>query len=145
MARPKLSAGAVIVHRQDNQWRFLLLRAFQYWDFPKGMVEPGEEPLAGALREVEEETTLTGLVFSWGQANIETAPYNHGKKYARYYLAESPTMKVMLPVSPLLGRPEHNEYRWVSYSEAESLVTLRVRRVLEWAWKRMQEEEGAGN
>ena len=54
-------------------------------------------------------------------------------------------MKVMLPVSPLLGRPEHNEYRWVSYSEAESLVTLRVRRVLEWAWKRMQEEEGAGN
>lgn len=127
-----LSAGVVVIRRIDDAWRFLLLRAYQHWDFPKGLVEADETPLQGACREVAEETTLTGLHFAWGTEFFETGPYWHGK-VARYYLAEAPRGDVALPVNPELGRPEHNEFRWVTAREAHELVRPRVERVLGWA------------
>jgi bis(5'-nucleosidyl)-tetraphosphatase len=50
-----------VVRATPPGWRFLLLRAFNHWDFPKGMVEAGEEPLAAAIREVREETLIADL------------------------------------------------------------------------------------
>ena len=129
---PRFAAGCVVVRRQPEGLRYLLLRVYDYWDFPKGGVGAGEEPLAAALREVEEETTLTGLRFVWGEVYRETPPYSGGK-VARYYVAESPRGDVSLPVSPELGRPEHHEFRWVGLDEARSLVGERVRAILEWA------------
>ena len=133
-AKPVLSAGAVIVRRFDSHYRYLLLRVRDYWDFPKGMVEPGEDPLAAAIRETEEETTLTDLDFRWGRAYIETEPYGKNK-IARYYLAESKTGKVDLPVSAELGHPEHDEFRWMEYDAARGLLVPRVLAVLDWAGK----------
>ena len=138
MPKIMLSAGVVVVHRDNDQWQFLLLRAYQYWDFPKGGVEEGETPLQGAIREVEEESTIADLQFKWGCDYIETEPYNRGKKVARYYLAETETTRVTLPVVPELGRAEHNEFRWVSIEEAKTLVTARVHRILLWARERLQ-------
>jgi bis(5'-nucleosidyl)-tetraphosphatase len=132
----KHSAGVVIVRRFDDGPRYLLLRCFRYWDFPKGEVEPGEDPLATARREVTEETTLTDLVFAWGEDYTQTPPYGEGK-VARYYLAECPSGEVYLPVSPELGAPEHQEHRWVDYDEAAALLNDRVRAVLEWADERV--------
>ena len=133
-AKPVLSAGAVIVRRFDNHYRYLLLRVRDYWDFPKGMVDPGEDPLAAAIRETEEEATLTDLDFRWGQAYIETEPYGKNK-IARYYLAESKTGEVSLPVSAELGHPEHDEFRWMNYDAARGLLVPRVLAVLDWAQK----------
>ncbi|MCR4332089.1 MAG: NUDIX domain-containing protein [Sulfuricaulis sp.] len=132
--QPALSAGVIIVRRIDDRYRYLLLRVRDYWDFPKGMVEPGEDPLAAAIREVEEETTLTDLDFHWGQAYIETEPYGKNK-IARYYHAESKQGEVSLPVSAELGHPEHDEYRWLDYASAQSLLVPRVRAILDWAEK----------
>jgi 8-oxo-dGTP pyrophosphatase MutT (NUDIX family) len=127
-----LSAGVVVVRREGEGWRYLLLRAFGYWDFPKGIVEPGESPVEAAKRETEEETCITTLDFRWGYEFRETVPYNRGK-VARYYLAETSESAVSLPVNPEIGRPEHDEYRWVSYEGAMALVAPRVRPVLDWA------------
>lgn len=128
-----VSAGVIVVRRHDEQWRYLLLRAYQYWDFPKGLVEEGEETLAAAVREVEEETTLVVLNFSWGHVYKETPPYGRLRKIARYYIAESPAGEVGLPVSPELGRPEHDEFRWVGRAEAYDLVSPRVQLILSWS------------
>src|SRR6188768_2137818 len=68
----RLSAGVVVVRSTPPGWRFLLLRAFNHWDFPKGMVEAGEEPLAAAIREVREETLIDDLEFLWGEDHLET-------------------------------------------------------------------------
>ncbi|MDX1655357.1 MAG: NUDIX domain-containing protein [Candidatus Competibacteraceae bacterium] len=133
MAGKILSAGVIVVRRHHNQYKYLILRAYNYWDFPKGMVEPGETPLEAARREVWEETTLADLDFRWGERYRETRPYNHGRKVARYYIAVTRTREVSLPVNPLLGRPEHSEYRWVSRDEAWELFTPRVRAILEWS------------
>ena len=127
-----LSAGVILVRRNGIQWKYLLLRAFSYWDFPKGIVEPDESPIEAAKREVGEETTLNDLNFHWGYNYRETGPYGCGK-VARYYIAETNESSVNLPVNPDIGRPEHDEYRWVSYEEAVSLVAPRVRPALEWA------------
>ena len=129
---PRLSAGVVVVRRDDGDYRFLLLRAYRNWDFPKGMVEAGEAPLAAAVREVEEETGLSGLAFPWGETYAETAPYNRGK-VARYYLAECRDGAVRLPVSAELGRPEHHEYRWMDYGEALARASPRLQPILRWA------------
>ena len=128
-----LSSGVVVVHWSRDHYDYLLLRAYNYWDFPKGMVEVAESPLQAAVREVEEETALTQLRFRWGDIYRETHPYNQGRKVARYYIAESTSAAVMLMPNPELGRPEHNEYRWVNRTEAWDLLTPRVRAILEWA------------
>jgi 8-oxo-dGTP pyrophosphatase MutT (NUDIX family) len=128
------AAGAVVFRRGDRGIRLLLLRAYKNWDFPKGLVEPGENELAAAKREVEEETGLADLDYPFGDEFKETVPYS-GNKVARYYLAETGAEKIELPVSPELGRPEHHEYRWVSFDEAEDLLPPRLFVVLEWARK----------
>jgi len=129
---PRLSAGVVVVRQTAQGWRFLLLRAFNHWDFPKGMVETGEEPLAAAVREVHEESLIQDLEFVWGESSTRTGPYSRGK-VACYFIAVTRTADVTLPVNPELGRPEHSEFRWVDYDEAVSLVSPRVRPVLNWA------------
>jgi len=129
---PRLSAGVVVVRPSEEGWRFLLLRAFNHWDFPKGMVESGEEPLEAALREVKEESLIDDLEFAWGESSTRTGPYSRGK-VACYYVAVTRTVEVTLPVNPELGRPEHSEFRWVDFDEAMQLVSPRVRPVLHWA------------
>lgn len=132
MKTPRRSAGAVVVRRADEGWRYLLLRCFRNWDFPKGGIEPDETPLEAARREVAEETTLGALEMPWGEAFLETEPYAGGK-VARYYLAHSASGDVDLPVSPELQRPEHHEYRWTTLAEARRLLPPRLQPILEWA------------
>jgi len=134
MSAAPRAAGAVVFRRSERGVRLLVLRAYKNWDFPKGLVEPGEHQLAAARREVEEETGLAGLDYPFGEEFRETAPYA-GNKIARYYIAETDAEKIELPVSPELGRPEHHEYRWVSFDEAEDLLPPRLAIVLEWARK----------
>ncbi len=109
-----------------------MLRAYRNWDFPKGVVEAGEAPLAAALREVKEETLIEDLQFTWGEEYRETAPYSH-KKVARYYIARTSTESVTLPVRPELGRPEHNEARWVTFEQGLALCSPRLDPILRWA------------
>ena len=132
----KFAAGVVIVHESSLGARFLLLRAYRNWDLPKGLVEPGEQPFAAARREVEEETGITELDFAWGTDFVETAPYS-GNKVARFYVARTTSDRVVLPVNPVLGRPEHHEYRWVELDQALALVVPRLQNVLRWAAARM--------
>ena len=135
---PTSAAGAVVFRRSERGIRLLVLRAYQNWDFPKGLVEPGEDQLAAARREVEEETGLANLDYPFGDEHKDTVPYA-GNKVARYYVAETDAEKIDLPVSPELGRPEHHEYRWVSFDEAEDLLPPRLAVVLEWARQTVEE------
>lgn len=132
MAAGQRSAGVVVVRREPAGWRYLVLRAFRNWDFPKGLIGAGEDALAAAVREVAEETSLTRLDFRWGHVCRETAPYGRGK-IARYYLALASDGEVVLPVSPELGRPEHHQHRWASVEEARKLLPERLHPILEWA------------
>lgn len=137
----QLSAGAVIVRETPAGPRWLLLRAYRNWDFPKGLVESGEAPLEAAVRETAEETGIEDLEFAWGTDYAETEPYGVNK-VARYFLARTGTERVTLRPNPALGRPEHHEFRWVDLDAARALVPLRIRGVLEWAARRAAADAG---
>ena len=125
-----------MVRHTGEGWRVLLLRVYNYWDCPKGVVEPGEDPLTTAKREVREETGIEELEFRWGEEFIETPPYSKNK-VARYYVAATSTADVELPVNPALGKAEHHEWRWLTWEEAEQRVVDRLWTVLRWAQDRL--------
>ena len=128
-----LSAGIIIVRKEKSVWKYLFLRAYRNWDFPKGEVEPGEDALQTAVREVKEETGLTDMKFNWGTISKETEPYRGGQKVARYYLAETSQSRVKFSVNPELGMPEHHEYRWIAFDEIMNLAPQRLIPIIEWA------------
>lgn len=129
-----ISCGIVVV-RNDDELRYLLLRSYDYWDFPKGKMEPNEDPLETALRETNEETGITAdeLNFRWGRVNKESDKYKKGRKFVIYFIAETDRENIDLPVNDELGRPEHDEYRWMTYDEASQVLVPRVKKILDWA------------
>lgn len=129
-----LSAGIipVLISAEDTEPLYLLLRCYNYWDFPKGGVQGEETSLQAALRELEEETTLTEPEFPWGEDHKDTPIYADGK-VARYFVARVNRKDVSLPINPLLGRAEHQEFRWVTYNQALKLINARVLAILDWA------------
>lgn len=93
------------------------------WTFPKGKLTPGEEPEAGARREVREET---GLDCALGP-ELATASYIDAggrPKIVRYW--------AMTAVSGAFEvNHEVDDTRWVSIAEAGGLLTYgRDREVL---------------
>jgi 8-oxo-dGTP pyrophosphatase MutT (NUDIX family) len=127
-----LSAGIVMVRKEKNTWKYLFLRAYKNWDFPKGEVESGEDAFQTAVREAKEETGITDLKFKWGKTYKETEPYRGGRKIARYYIAETAQSQVIFSINPELGMPEHHEYRWISFDELKSLAPSRLAPIIEW-------------
>ena len=129
------SAGVVVLRDRPDHCGYLLMRAYSHRVFSKGLPETGEQAIAAARREVEEETGITQLDFRWGYDYFETGHYLHGK-IARYYSAATSQPKVELRISKELGRPEQDEVRRVSFEAGLELPGVRLRPVLEWVHHR---------
>jgi 8-oxo-dGTP pyrophosphatase MutT (NUDIX family) len=131
------SAGVIVCRRQGGELKFLILRAWSHWDFPKGAVERGESDLQAAIRETAEETALTNLDFRWGESSCATAVYSRDK-IARYFLAESPEgLQAEILRNPVSGVYEHEELRWVGWSDLPRFLPPRLREVMAWAAERL--------
>lgn len=110
------SAGAIIVYKNKDKIRFLLLKHdLGHWDFPKGHIERGETLFDTARREIEEETGLSGITFL--PAFKERVRYfykwqeENRFKVVTFFLAESKTKRVKIS-------KEHLGYTWLPYREA---------------------------
>ena len=55
------AAGGIV---QNDKGELLFIYRLNKWDLPKGKVEPGEDLQTCAVREVEEETGVTGLTIT---------------------------------------------------------------------------------
>ena len=127
-----MSCGAVILRDTPDGVRVLMLRVFRHWDFPKGLMEAGETPKQTALREVREESGITDLEFPWGKSTSTPAPTAAARSPGTTWRARNGGKVELLP-SPDTGRPEHSEYRWLSFAQARRLAAPRVAAVLDWA------------
>ena len=124
------AAGVILARAVAGQWLYLLLRVYRYWDFPKGLVEAGEDDWEAAQRELQEETGIApARIALRGRVHFDTEPYAKGK-IARYFLASTEHAAVRLPTNPALGRAEHHEFRWSRYDEALELLVPRLQRIL---------------
>jgi 8-oxo-dGTP diphosphatase len=85
------AAGCVLWRRRpaDAALELCLVHRPKYddWSWPKGKLRPGEDPLAGALREVAEETGYAAVP----GPELSTATYLVGgrPKQVRYWAAEA--------------------------------------------------------
>jgi 8-oxo-dGTP pyrophosphatase MutT (NUDIX family) len=52
-------AGGIVLN--ENNEIVLVLNKLRYWAFPRGHIEPNEDPLNAAIREIKEETGITEL------------------------------------------------------------------------------------
>ncbi|MBI4434114.1 NUDIX domain-containing protein [Candidatus Uhrbacteria bacterium] len=113
------SVGAIVFRRgeaPDRELYFLLLRyPGGYWEFPRGHVEVGEREQTTAVREIQEETGITGLKFVRGFRERYRFHFRREgqsvTKDAIIYLAEAPTWAVVTS-------EEHFGYVWVTYDDA---------------------------
>lgn len=131
------SAGIVIVRFEETGPKVLLMRAYSYWDFPKGGVEKNENKLMAAIREVKEESGIMDLTFKWGKSFYQTEPYGKNHKVVSYFLAETVETEITMGINVEMGKPEHEEYRWVNFEEAKLLAGDRIKKVLSWAEDRI--------
>ncbi len=127
------SAGFVLFRRLDDRRLYLLLRHREggHWAFPKGRIEPGEDELTAARREIAEETgaetcdpypgfrALTSYRFERGDRSIS--------KTVVYFLGETCAERIRLS-------DEHTEGAWLEVGEARSRLTYSEgRRILDEA------------
>ena len=45
------SAGFIVIDRSGAEPKALCVRAYSNWDFPKGLLDPGEDAFDAAVRE----------------------------------------------------------------------------------------------
>ncbi|NCQ51619.1 NUDIX domain-containing protein [archaeon] len=132
------SSGVIIINKSEGQNKVLLMKSYNFWDFPKGGIEGNENKLETAIREVIEETGIDDLQFNWGKTYYETESFGKNRKIVFYFIAETTKTKVVMGISPLLGLPEHDEYKWVTFDEANSMVVERIQKALAWAQNRVE-------
>lgn len=121
------SYGVVPVYIKDDKVTVLVVkqishRGDRFWNFPKGHKEPGENNEAAALRELQEETGLSGVKLNLDQPiniNYQFVDVDRlVKKTVTYYVghASNQDTKITEP-------REVAELRWCSPSEAMTLLT----------------------
>lgn len=92
--RVETSAGGVVFRRLEDEIRYLLIRdPYENWGLPKGHIEPGETTREAALREIEEETSLTDLRIVARLPTIDWHFRDRGgrvHKFCHFFLVESP-------------------------------------------------------
>ncbi len=117
LSRPK---GTLAVVRRDG--RVLMIRRAEhierapgYWGLPGGVLEKGETPAGGAVRELQEELNLQGESVQL----LGTQP-SMSRAYELFWVEVS-----VQDLSPLRPRPEEvAEARWVSPEEFIALEPL---------------------
>lgn len=123
---------------EEKEWRVLLLKTLPergaFWQPVTGTIEPGEQIHKGALREAIEETGLSPL------KSIEPLgfEFNFEGKWGPTH--ETAFFYETYPGCPpaTLDQREHQDFQWVTFKDAASLIhyepnrqafTLLVRRI----------------
>ncbi len=143
--RRQVSAGGILYRRGADGIEIALigLKGGAVWALPKGLVEPGEDPEATALREVQEETGLTGR--SMGKVGeieywfVDKEEGSRIHKRVHFYLVENTGGDLSQ------HDREVEEVRWVPLAEVLSHLTYKSEReMVEEASKILDQQSGGG-
>ena len=138
-----LGSGTVLVDLAGPEPRTLVLRRRKppvgLWENPGGMLEPGEDFVAGARRETLEETGLDVEPEAawWARVEPWRGPGDPELYAGAGFLARHPGGEVRLEDSA------HDDYRWATEDEWRSLTTWYTKKESDVLWssvRRMQRE-----
>ncbi len=134
----KICAGGVVYFNDGKNIFYLLLKSSKtgWWVFPKGNVNFQESLKETALREIKEETGLFNLEINPDYHEVIKVNYESGdEKEIHHWLFRS--QKNIINLSK-----EHEDYKWVCFDEAYSLVDHEnQKKILQIAHKILENEE----
>src|SRR3989344_7541173 len=135
----KETSAGLVIFRKNNETKYLLLYALNYWNFPKGLVEKDESPEQTAIKAVKEETGIKDIKLIPNFKEKITYFYKReGKiiyKEAIFYLAKTNTKEVKLS-------SEHDNYNWFTYEDTlKHLKFKNQKNILEKANKFIKNEK----
>ena len=115
----EVNAGGGLV--TNNKGEFLLIRRSGLWDLPKGHQEPGEPIEETAVREVEEETGLKGLVLGKFIRVTDHTYFRNEKWHLKHTWWYSMTCSEGCNLVPQTEEGI-TEVRWVAKTELKELL-----------------------
>ena len=115
----EVNAGGGLV--TNNKGEFLLIRRSGLWDLPKGHQEPGEPIEDTAIREVEEETGLKGLVLGKFIRVTDHTYFRNEKWHLKHTWWYSMTCSEGCNLVPQTEEGI-TEVRWVAKTELKELL-----------------------
>jgi len=114
------ASGIYVIRNNNNSPEALGLialkkerkRAKGTYDFPKGSIEKGEDPLSAAFRECYEESGLRPRL-------IRQEPIVYGPLAIWIGIVDSDS-SIQIAKNPVTGDLEHEGYEWISLSKMKS-------------------------
>jgi 8-oxo-dGTP pyrophosphatase MutT (NUDIX family) len=108
----EIAASGGVVFNEFNEVLFIYRRGF--WDLPKGKIDPGETKEQTAVREVEEETGITGIEL--GEHIGNTYHIFKTLKSGSYFLKKTYWFKMKALKQPVKVQKEEDidEALWLS-------------------------------
>jgi 8-oxo-dGTP diphosphatase len=117
MADPEVLAAGGVVVRDDGRVAVIHRPRYDDWSLPKGKLDPGESFEDGALREVLEETGVTGVI------REELLPVTYVDRKGRDKLVRWYRMEIAGAPPAFAPNDEVDELRWLTPAEALDLVS----------------------
>jgi len=112
------AAGGIVI---SPNGRLLMIFRNGIWDLPKGKLEPGEDPAAAGLREVEEECGISGL-----SLRDEIVHTYHTYIYREEAVVKRTAWYLMAAKEEKAGVPQSEEgiteVRWMGLSAAKEAL-----------------------
>lgn len=110
------AAGGIVTKGGD----YLLIYRRRKWDLPKGKLDKGEESRKAAVREIEEETGVKGIIQNKICTTWHTYTENNSKilKRTKWYLLECVDDSKMQPQA----EEEIEKLEWLSPRQAQALL-----------------------
>lgn len=132
------SAGGVVYKFENGKLKILLIstKEGKIWALPKGLIEKGERPEKTALREIKEETGISGkIVDEIGETSYWFVM--EGEKYfktVKYFL-------VQYTEGEITPQWEINSAEWFDPEEAMDKITFKTdREILKKALQKIYEQ-----
>ncbi|VVC00141.1 RNA pyrophosphohydrolase [uncultured archaeon] len=119
--RVKHGVTAIIFDERDGKRYFLLLHRvlnWKGWEFCKGGIEEGENPVEAVLREAMEETGLEPRIVIQLPKKVTWTHAGMKYTYTPFILSASMDSKIDLQQQII----EHDGFRWVEESGVESML-----------------------
>ena len=132
-APQSIGAGIVVVRKIDGDYKVLGLWSRGGYDIPKGHVEEGEGVFDTAIRETEEEASITDLYFKWGNEPIEVS-------HLTVYLAETTQEGKIIP-NEKTGIIEHEHLKWMDSDEMHEKTYDYLKSAVEWAKEKVLKDD----
>ncbi len=114
--RKEKSCGCIII--KDNKVLLVYEKNRNFWGFPKGHMENGENEIATALREVKEEVGLDVEIDEEKRYTLNYIIRDEIDKTTVLYIARPKNDKVIMQES------EIGNVKWCSYEEALNTLTF---------------------